>query len=90
MTPLQLCFQNRRVQAGRHTGRLTAGSAGGALYAAALKLEAAAVSASVGSAEDWGTVLLVGLLANGVPYGYAVGMVVETALVYARRRRSRG
>ncbi|MDQ3557522.1 MAG: putative sulfate/molybdate transporter [Gemmatimonadota bacterium] len=46
----------------------------------------AVVRDSAGSAEEWSVVLLVGLLAAGLPYGYAVGMAVGTALVYARRR----
>jgi hypothetical protein len=39
------------------------------------------------SAREFLIVLLVGLLANGVPYGYAVALVVGTALHYFVRTR---
>jgi hypothetical protein len=41
------------------------------------------------SATDFGVVLLVGLIANGLPYGYLIGVVVGTALVYLLRWQSR-
>jgi hypothetical protein len=37
------------------------------------------------SRENFMIVLIVGLLANGVPYGYAVALVAGTALFYLRR-----
>jgi len=39
------------------------------------------------SASDLTIVLLVGLIAAGLPYGYLIGMVVGMALAYAARRR---
>ena len=41
------------------------------------------------SASDLTIVLLVGLIAAGLPYGYLIGMVVGMALHYAARRRKR-
>ena len=42
------------------------------------------------SAADITVVLLVGLIAFGLPYGYIVGLVLGTALAYFLRRRSSG
>ncbi len=39
------------------------------------------------STRDFSIVLIVGLLANGLPYGYAVALVVGTALHYFARTR---
>lgn len=39
-----------------------------------------------GSKTDLSIVILVGLIANGLPYGYAVGIVVGSVLSYAVRR----
>jgi hypothetical protein len=38
------------------------------------------------SKADLSIVILVGLMANGLPYGYAVGIVIGTALAYLVRR----
>jgi hypothetical protein len=39
------------------------------------------------SASDLTIVLLVGLIAAGLPYGYLIGMVVGMGLAYAARLR---
>lgn len=45
---------------------------------------------TAGSAADFGVVLLVGLMANGLPYGYLIGVVVGTLLVHLMRWRANG
>ena len=42
------------------------------------------------SAADFTIVLLVGLIAFGVPYGYVIGLVIGTALAYWLRRKPAG
>jgi len=42
------------------------------------------------SAADFTIVLLVGLIAFGVPYGYVLGLVIGTALAYWLRRKPAG
>lgn len=44
---------------------------------------------AVGTASDFFIVLLVALLAAGLPYGYVIALVVGTALYYARGRERR-
>jgi hypothetical protein len=39
---------------------------------------------------DLSIVILVGLIANGLPYGYAIGIVIGTALAYLARRHPIG
>jgi MFS superfamily sulfate permease-like transporter len=40
----------------------------------------------IGSKTDLSIVILVGLIANGLPYGYAVGIVIGSVLAYLVRR----
>ena len=42
------------------------------------------------SAADFTIVLLVGLIAFGVPYGYVLGLVIGTALAFWLRRKPAG
>lgn len=42
------------------------------------------------SATDFSVVLLVGLIAAGLPYGYIIGLVLGTALAYGMKRRFLG
>jgi len=42
------------------------------------------------SKTDFPVVLIVGLIANGLPYGYLIGVIVGTALAYLIRKKATG
>ena len=47
------------------------------------------IRGETGNRYEFFIVLVVGLLANGLPYGYAIALVVGTALYYLARANGR-